>query len=225
MYAAGDHGGGKVMRAGDHVGDDFGFSGIGDGGFENADDRGGARIQANDLADDRGIALADGGPETVGKDRGAGGLGAVVAIVEQTPEDGAQAHDVEIRATDNAGAHFARFAQTDHGEADGGEVAESVYGFDASFEIANFGDGECGVFRADAEGALADVDEAVFAAVDEGPQEDATDYAEDGGVGANAEGQGEDYGDGEALGVRQGAEGESQVVGDEIGDCVHATTS
>src|SRR5271154_6285266 len=148
MHAAGNHGGGKMMRAGDDVGDDFGFGGIGDGRFKNADNGGGARVQAEGVADYRGVALADGGPETVGEDGGTGGVGAVVAIVEQAPEDRAKAHDVEIRATNHAGTDFAWFAQTDHREADGGEIAKRVYGFNAGFEIANFGHGEGGVFRA-----------------------------------------------------------------------------
>ena len=43
MDAAGDHGGGKMMRAGDHVGDDFGVGGVGNRRLEDADDGGGAR--------------------------------------------------------------------------------------------------------------------------------------------------------------------------------------
>ena len=47
--------------------------------------------------------------------------------------------------------------------------------------------------------ALADVDEPVFVAIDERPQEDAADDAEDGGVGADAERQRDDDGDGQTL--------------------------
>ena len=38
MFAAGDHGGGEMMRAGDDVGDDFGFDGVGNRWLEDADD-------------------------------------------------------------------------------------------------------------------------------------------------------------------------------------------
>ena len=43
VFAAGDHGGGKMMGAGDDVGDDFSGYGVRDGGLEDADDGGGAR--------------------------------------------------------------------------------------------------------------------------------------------------------------------------------------
>src|SRR5271163_1494690 len=115
------------MRASDHVGDDFGFRRIGNRGLENADDGGGARVQAYGLADYRGIALADSAPETIGEHGGTRGVGTVVAIVQQAPEDRVQAHDLEIRAADNPGAYLARLAQADHREADGREVAESIY--------------------------------------------------------------------------------------------------
>ena len=46
MDAAGDHGRGKMMRARDHVGDDFGILGIGDAGLEDANDRGRAIPEA-----------------------------------------------------------------------------------------------------------------------------------------------------------------------------------
>ena len=45
------------MWAGDDVGDDFGFGGIGDGGLEYADDGRGAGAEANGLADDAGSLL------------------------------------------------------------------------------------------------------------------------------------------------------------------------
>ena len=60
MDAASDHGGVEVVRARNDVGDDGGIGGIRDGGFEDADDRGGAGIkalEANLFADDRRIFL------------------------------------------------------------------------------------------------------------------------------------------------------------------------
>ena len=38
------------------------------------------------------------GPEAIGEDDGAGGVGAVIARVEQAAEDGVQAHHVEVGA-------------------------------------------------------------------------------------------------------------------------------
>ncbi len=60
MDAPGDHGCGQMMRAGDHVGDDFSILGIWHAGFEDADD---CRrpityaTQANGFADDGRIFL------------------------------------------------------------------------------------------------------------------------------------------------------------------------
>ncbi len=130
MDAAGDHRGGEMVRAGDDVGDDFGFGWIRHGRFENADDGGGARaagiagIEFDGLAEDGGIAVERGGPEAIGEHDGAGGVGAVIVRVEQAAEHRVQAHHFEIRAVHDAGADFARFAEADHAEADGGEVAE-----------------------------------------------------------------------------------------------------
>ena len=60
MDAAGDHGGGKMMRAGDQVADDLRFGGIRHGGFQDADDRGGTianAAEANGFADHVGILV------------------------------------------------------------------------------------------------------------------------------------------------------------------------
>ena len=70
---------------------------------------------------------------------------------------------------------------------------------------------ERGVLGADARRALADVDQPVLVAVDERPQQHAPHHAEDRGVGADAEREREDDGDGQALGARQGSQGEAEV--------------
>jgi len=98
----------------------------------------------------------------------AGGLGAVVAHIQQATQDGMEAHDFEISAADDAGADFAGFAESDHGEADGGEIAELGKGVDAGFEVLNFGDGEVDVLATDADSALANVDEAISSAFTSG---------------------------------------------------------
>ncbi len=149
-----------------------------------------------------------GGPEAIGEDYGACGVGAVIVCVEQTAEDGMQSHHVEIGAVYDAAADFARFAEANHAEADGREVAKFADGFDARLHILDFGDGEVDVFDADARCALANVDQAVFVAIDERAEEHAANHAEDGGVGADAQREGEYHGDGEAFGVREGAKGD-----------------
>ena len=110
MDAAGDHGGGKVMRAGDDVGDDFGVLGIGDAGFEDADD--GRRrdrrccSRRTVLPMTEGSFLKSGRPETVGENDDAGGVGTVVLRSDEATEDGMKAHDVEVGAADDAASNF-----------------------------------------------------------------------------------------------------------------------
>src|ERR1041384_794039 len=70
MDTPGDHGRGEVVRAGDHVGNDFGILGIWDAGFEDTDDGGrpiakGSAIKANGFANNRRIFLKSCGPETI----------------------------------------------------------------------------------------------------------------------------------------------------------------
>src|SRR2546425_12434894 len=113
MDAAGDHGGGKVMRAGDDVGDDFGVLGIWDGGFEHADDGGRpiaqhTAIEANGFAEDGRIFLKSGRPETIRENDDAGSFGTVVLRSDETTEDRVEGHDFEVRAADDASSNFAR---------------------------------------------------------------------------------------------------------------------
>ena len=65
---------------------------------------------------------------------------------------------------------------------------------------------------ADARRALADVDEAIFVAIDQRTQQHAADDAEDGGVGADAERERHDDGGGQALGAQEGAQADSHVL-------------
>ncbi len=51
----------------------------------------------------------------------------------------------------------------------------------------------------------------ILVAIHQGPKEDAADQGEDGGVGSNAEGEGEDDGDGQPFLPEQGSKGEFQV--------------
>src|SRR6266403_974719 len=112
----GDHGGGKVMRAGDDVGDDFGILGIGDGGFEDADDGGraiahGPAAKPDGFADDARIFPKSGRPETVREHDDPGSLGTVVLWSDETAEDRVEAHDFEEGAVDDASLNFARLTQ------------------------------------------------------------------------------------------------------------------
>src|ERR1700733_9717224 len=96
MNAAGDHGRGEMMRAGDNVGDDFGVLRVWDAGFEDANDFRRTftnAAEANGLADDRRILAKRGGPETIGEDDDSGGVGAIVLRPDETSEAGMRAHD------------------------------------------------------------------------------------------------------------------------------------
>src|SRR6266852_3290637 len=83
MDAAGDHRRGKMMRASDHVGDNFGFGRIWNRGLQHADDRGGTLAEPDLLADHGGIAFESRGPETIGEHGRASGVGAVVMHVQE----------------------------------------------------------------------------------------------------------------------------------------------
>ncbi len=116
-----------------------------------------------------------------------------------------QSHHLEIRSAHHAGADFPRFAETDHGEADGGEIAERTHALDARAQILDFRDGEHCVFDAEAPRALADVDQAVFVAIGQRPQQHAAHQGEDGGVRAYAQRKCKNYGYRQPLGAHQGA--------------------
>ena len=62
------------MGAGNHVGDDFRVGRIRHGRFQDANNGGGAGVEANVFADDGGIAVQHRGPETIGEYDGAGGV-------------------------------------------------------------------------------------------------------------------------------------------------------
>src|SRR6202008_1123029 len=151
------------------------------------------------FADDVGVAVQHGGPEPVGQDDGAGSIGAVVAHVEEATEDRVQAHDVEIGAADDAGANFTGFTQTDHGKADRGKVAEGADGLDAGAEILEFGNGEVDLAHAEAGCGLLNIDQGVLVAIDQRPEKDAADQGKDGRVGADAQREGEDHGEGQTF--------------------------
>src|SRR5712692_5762271 len=117
VEAVGDHGGGKMMRAGDDVGDDLRILGVGDGGLEDADNGGGAiahgpAAKPDGFAEDGRILPKSGRPETIGEN------------------------------DDVASLNYARLTQADHGELDGREFTERAQGFDAGAQIVDFGHGE-----------------------------------------------------------------------------------
>src|ERR1700693_1534627 len=134
MDAASDHGCGKMMRAGDHIGNNFGILRIWHARFEDANN---CRrpitdaTESNGFADDRRILVKSGGPETVGENNDAGSFRTVVLRSDEAAEHRMKAHDVEIGAANHATSNGTRLAEADHGEVHGGEVAKRAQGFHA----------------------------------------------------------------------------------------------
>src|SRR3984957_17760750 len=197
MDAAGDHGRRKMMRTGDHVGDDFGILGIGDARLEHAND--GRRpitdaTEANGFADDRRILSKSGRPETVRKNNPARSFRTVVSRSDEAAEHGTKTHHVKIRAADNATSNGTRLTEADHGEVHGGEVAKRAQGFHARAQILYLRYGKRRVFVVDAGGALSDVDQAVLVAVDKRLEQDSAHERENGSVRTDAERQRENHG-------------------------------
>src|SRR6516162_5340658 len=170
MDAAGDHCGGEVMRAGYHVSDDFSVCRIRNGRFKNPNDGG---VAVADAAETKGftqdfrILPEYGRPETIRENDYAGGLRAVVLRPDEAAENGMQPHDIEICPAHHAALNFTRFTEANHREAHRGEVAELFDGLNAGFDVLDFRDGESRVFGPDVGSTLANVNEAVFVAIDE----------------------------------------------------------
>src|SRR5262249_59102081 len=114
-------------------------------------------------------------------------------------------------AADNATSNGARLTEANHREAHGGEIAERAQGFYAGLQVLDLGYGKRGVVVLDAGGALPDVDQPSLVAVDQRLEEDPAHQREDGGVGADAQGQREDHGERKPLRPQERVEGNSQV--------------
>ena len=223
VHAAILHGGGHVMRAGHHVGDDLGFRGIRDRRLEHTNDRHRAVAELDGLADDRFVAVEPGGPEAVGEDRGRRGLRAIVGRIEQPPAHRAEAHHAEVRAADHSGLDDAWVAEADQCEFERREITERANGGDARAKVADLRHREVGVLAAAALRRLPDVDQPLFVVVDERTQQHAAHHAEDRGVGADAERERENDSDGEALDPCQRSKGVANI-GQNAHDCCSSPT-
>ncbi len=202
MRTIGDHRGPEMMRARHHVRDDLGVGRIRHGWLEDANHRGGTRPEPDGLADHRRIALERRGPEPVREDGGARRLGTIVLSVQQPTEHRAQPHHVEERAADDARLDHARLAaEPSQREVDRGEVPKRADRGDVRCDVGDFGNRERRVLGADAGRALADVDEAIFVAIDQRAQQHAPDDAEYRGVGTDAEGERHHHRGCQALGA------------------------
>src|SRR5262249_35343568 len=98
-----------------------------------------------------------------------------------------------------------------HRKVDGREIPERCKGMSAGLEVLDFGHGERCVSVAGSECALPDVDQPIFITVDKWAKQNAPHEAKDGGVGTDAESEGNDDCKSEPLGPQQRAESKSQI--------------
>jgi hypothetical protein len=80
-----------------------------------------------------------------------------------------------------------------------------------SVQIVHFRHREGHVLGADARPALSEIDQPIFIAIDERPEENAAHDAENGGIGADAERERDNDGGGETFGAQQRSEADSHL--------------
>src|SRR5262245_46243228 len=128
MRALGHHRSAEMVRTAGHICDDLGLLRVWDAWLKHADDRAGAitanAAKLNGLAHNRRIFPERVRPEAISKDNDAACLGTIILRPDEAPEDGAQAHYVEIGAIDYAAIDFAGLAQAENGEGDGREITK-----------------------------------------------------------------------------------------------------
>ena len=179
------------MRTGHDVGDDLRLGRVRDRWFQHADDGRRAITETHCFADDGCVTLQGAHPEAVGQHDSACGCGAVIGRPKQTAEDRTQPHHAEIRTANHAGANNARLTEADQREFDRRKIAERRHTFDPGLQIPQFRHREGRVLLVQTAGALTDVDQPVLILVRERTQQHSLHDGEDGGVGADAQRQGQ----------------------------------
>ena len=193
------HGGRKMVRAGDHVGNNLSVYRVRNRWLEHADNgrRAGAAVavKAHYFAEDVGIGVQRVAPELVGKHNCAGCVGTIVGRSQQPSQYRAQSHHLEVIPIHDTGWNGARSTEAHYGETDLGECAEMRNGFQVRADVMNFGDGECGIRYADSRRALAKIEQLALIAIGQRTQQHCAHYAEDGRIGADTQGECEGDGD------------------------------
>jgi hypothetical protein len=212
MHATVHHGGVEVVRARHHVRHDLRLGRVRHRWFQDADNGGRAIAEANGLSNDRLVGLQHAGPEPVRQHHGALGGRSVIGRPDQPACDGPQSHHAEVRPAHDPGPHHARLAKAHQREFQCREIAKGRHALHAGLQVAQLGNREVRVLDIDARRTLPDVDQAVFVLIGEGAQEHALDHGEDGGVGADAERQGQHDGEGESPGLCQGTRGVTEII-------------
>ena len=156
-------------------------------------------------------------PETMRQDRHAGRVRPSSAASISRPSTGRKPHHSKYEPLTTPALHDARLAEADHREIDRREVAEGADRRDARLEVSISGTENVVFVGAEAGRALADVDQAILAAIDERPQQHAAHDAEDRGVGADAERQRDHDGGGQPLRAQQRAQADAHVLAERRG--------
>ena len=202
----------EVVRAGDDVGDDLGLGRIRHRRLEHADDRRRPRAEPHGLAEHRRVAArapsSRSGASAPRRRRRSGRRRACRAA---GPSTGRRPMTSKYEPPTTP-------ARTTRGSPRPTIVKPMVEKSPKAVSVltrarrsCNLRHRERGVLGADAGRALADVDQAVLVAVDQRPQQHAAHHAEDRGVGADAERQGQDDGDRQPLDLAERARGDAQV--------------
>src|SRR4029450_10220862 len=97
-------------------------------------------------------------PEAIGEHRRPGGVWTVVLGAEEAARDRPQAHHLEEGPAGDAGTHDPRLTEADQREGNGRKIAKRAERLDAVAQVLELRNREVRVLRADAGGALADID-------------------------------------------------------------------
>src|SRR5690348_16223266 len=166
MLAPRNHGGREMVRAGHNVCYQFCFNGVGHGRFQDSDDGGGAGAfkasESNCFSDHAGIGMQGVLPETIGQDSRAWGIWTNVLGTEQASKNGTQPHYLKVIAINHTGVYLARFAKTEDGEVEFRKSTKLLDSLEPGSDVFDLGHGEGRIVRANAGGALPDIEQAFF---------------------------------------------------------------
>ncbi len=165
-------------------------------------------VHAEHFADHGGIAAEAAQPVFVAEEKDGRGARFFVVGGKISADQRLGAEDVEIIPGDNAGFHLLRFGAAEEDELHVVVLNDGVEAAIPSAVVHQFRDGNAAPHDPGAGGGLAKHQQALAVLVGERLEEDGVDDAEDGGVGADAEAEHDDGGDGEAEIFAHHAQGE-----------------
>ena len=169
-------------------------------------------VHLESLPHDRRIAAQAVHPEPIAQHQHRLGARLVLAGAEGAASQRAHAEHVEEVRGDDAGLDPAGLALPQENEGHGVVLDQRLHGAAPLPVVGQLQGRELGVDHAAERRRLAEVHQALPVLVGQRPQQDAADHAEDRGVGADAERQGEHGDEGEAGALAERAQGEAEVV-------------